>query len=143
MVFIIVYALIMKCPYCGNTSQVTNSRARAKETQTWRRRACLACKQVWTTLEVIDLSSSHRVSDMEGHLQPFSRDKLFISIKDSLQHRKSALQDATALTDTVLYQLLRRNQADIPVSSILKLTHTALKRFDPTAGAVYAARHEL
>jgi transcriptional regulator NrdR family protein len=74
-------------------------------------------------------------------LEPFSRDKLFISIKDSLQHRKTALSDASAITDTVLGQILMQNKAQIELSEVIGLTTDAVGRFDKTAGEVYRAKH--
>lgn len=131
----------MNCPYCKNSTKVTNSRSRAQGTQIWRRRTCKNCAQVWTTLESIDLSTSHRVSGLNNGLEPFSRDELFSSIKDSLQHRKTALSDATALTDTVLARILLQNQAIIPKSEVIAVTSDVLKKFDKVAAAVYAAKH--
>lgn len=133
----------MQCPYCKSTTKVTNSRSRAHGTQIWRRRTCKNCGQIWTTLESIDLSTSHRVSGHNNHLEPLSRDILFSSIKDSLQHRKSALSDATALTDTVLARILRLNKAIIPKSEIITLTADVLKKFDKVASAVYTAKHSV
>lgn len=131
----------MVCPYCSSKTQVTNSRSRAGGTEVWRRRECLSCKQIWTTNEHIDLASSHRIHTSENALEPFSREKLFVSIKDSLAHRKTALEDATALTDTVLAAVLRQKQANIQVSQLISIVHEVLQRFDPTAAAVYSAKH--
>lgn len=131
----------MRCPYCNSSTKVTNSRSTAKSTQTWRRRQCIECDKIWTTTEAIDLSKSHQFSGSDNHLQPFSRDILFISIKDSLQHRKTALSDATALTDTVLGRVLRKNTATLPNSEIVALTYDVIRRFDKIAASVYKASH--
>ena len=133
----------MLCPYCSSKTQVTNSRSRAGGTEVWRRRECLSCKQIWTTNEHIDLASSHRVSSRNNALEPFYREKLFVSIKDSLVHRKTALEDATALTDTVLASVLRQKQATIQLQQLITIVHEVLQRFDPTAAAVYSAKHSI
>jgi len=133
----------MICPYCKNSTKVTNSRSRAKATQIWRRRTCKNCNQSWTTQEVIDLSTTHRVVGVNNHLEPFSRDKLFLSIKDACAHRISALSDATALTDTVLAQVLLQNSAHLTKSTISDITAIVITRFDKTAGAVYQAKHRV
>ncbi len=129
----------MVCPYCSSKTQVTNTRARAKNTQVWRRRVCLKCHQIWTTTEILDLSTTHRVVGIKNHLEPFSRDKLFISIKDACSHRKSALADATAITDTVLARILLLNKAEITKIEIADIAKPIISRFDKIAGAVYAA----
>jgi transcriptional regulator NrdR family protein len=81
------------------------------------------------------------VSTRNNTLEPFYREKLFVSIKDSLAHRKTALEDATALTDTVLAAVLRQKQATIQVSQLISIVQEILQRFDPTAAAVYKAKH--
>jgi transcriptional repressor NrdR len=132
----------MNCPYCKSDSKVSNSRPTAKGTQIWRRRTCKSCGKIWTTQEVIDLSTSHQVTSQNTRSEPFSRDKLFISIKDSCAHRKSALADATALTDTVLGLVLRLNTAVIPEQQLIDMATGVITRFDKTAGAVYRAKHK-
>jgi transcriptional regulator NrdR family protein len=130
----------MTCPFCTGESKVTNSRPSKKHPEIWRRRQCKSCLQIWTTREVVDLSLSHRIITSQNHVEPFQRDKLFISIKDSCAHRKSALADASALTDTVLGRILTQNQATIDVDLLISLTAEIITRFDKTAGAVYRAK---
>jgi transcriptional regulator NrdR family protein len=129
------------CPYCKADTRVTNSRPSAKHPEVWRRRQCKNCLNIWTTREFIDLSTSHRVRDHQNSFEVFSRDKLYLSIKDSLLHRKSATDDATALTDTVLHRVMLIGTADIAVVELVHITQTILRRFDATAGAIYAARY--
>lgn len=131
----------MNCPYCHNPTKVTNSRSRSNNSQIWRRRRCKNCQSIWTTHEQLDPSTSHKIKSKNNSLQPFSRDKLFLSINDSLNHRKTAIDDATALTDTVLQQVLTLKSAIIQITEILTITHHVLANFDPTAAAVYKAKH--
>ena len=74
-------------------------------------------------------------------MQPFSRDKLCISLKDACTHRKTALEDASALTDTVLGQVLALNQPVIHVSQLCTIARQTLNRFDSISAAVYEAKH--
>lgn len=133
----------MNCPYCDAKTQVTNSRSHNNSSGVWRRRACVKCRAIWTTHETIDLSTSHRVRTFKNDIRPISRDKLFVSIKDSCAHRKTALADASALTDTVLSQILALKQPIIEVSHLATTTHQTLSRFDPIAAAVYGAQHSI
>jgi len=132
----------MNCPYCKKDSKVSNSRPTAKGTQIWRRRTCKSCGKIWTTQEVINLATTHQVTKKYSHPEPFSRDKLFLSIKDACAHRKSALSDATALTDTVLAQVLNQNTAVVSEKQLIDITSAVITRFDKTAGAVYRAKHK-
>ena len=136
-----VYAYKMQCPYCSGQTQVTNSRSHNKSPLVWRRRQCKNCGSIWTTREYIDLSTSHRVLNRHKHLQDFSRDILFLSIKDSLSHRKDAVRDAGALTDTVLSRVLAQKQITIKTTTIIEVTREVLYRFDRTAAAVYRAKN--
>jgi transcriptional regulator NrdR family protein len=87
------------------------------------------------------MSTTHRVVTSQKHYEPFQRDILFESIKDSCAHRKTALDDATALTDTVLSLLLRQFSSELEKPLIATVTHEVLSRFDPIAAAVYHAKH--
>lgn len=135
----------MKCIYCSADTKVTNSRLQKRKNNTWRRRQCTSCESVFTSIESPDLESSimvlHQIDDKEA-LEPFSRDKLLLSIHDSLRHRKTALDDATALTDTIISQALPLvSEALINASQLAKISHKILKRFDHVAATHYLAFH--
>lgn len=78
----------------------------------------------------------------EGRLQPFSRDNLFMSIYDSLRHRRTALDDATALSSTVLrklYPLIKK--ARLERKDIVETAAQTLDKFDKVAATHYRAFH--
>ncbi len=132
----------MVCIYCGNKTQVTNSRPQKRLNRTWRRRECLSCGAVFSTSESADYESSIVVRADHARPQPFSRDKLFASILQAVGHRKTAVADAGALTDTIIAQLLRSTaQAAISPSAIILATFTVLERFDGVAAVQYQAYH--
>lgn len=131
----------MKCPYCASPSSVTNSRSRASGMQTWRRRECDQCHALWTTHEIIEPRSAYHVIRVKKRSEPFSRDKLFVSIMNALSHRKTALPDSSGLTETILHRIYLLQQASLTPNTIAKLTHETLLRFDATAAAVYQATH--
>jgi hypothetical protein len=65
-----------------------------------------------------------------------------MSIYDSLKHRKSALNDATGLTDTVISQLYPlMSDAVIEKTAITEVTGVILHRFDKAAATHYQAFH--
>lgn len=133
----------MVCIYCGGDTQVTNSRPQKRLNHIWRRRKCLNCEAIFSTSEAPDLAASWRILKSTG-LEPFSRDNLFLSLYDSLRHRKTAQSDATALTDTIVSNVthhisngqLERNQLTSEATEVLK-------RFDNVAATHYAAFHPL
>lgn len=130
----------MYCPFCKTKSHVTNSRLTAKGTQVWRRRACSACHALWSSKEVISLEDTHLVVSTTSS-GPFSQDKLFLSIKSSLQHRKTATKDARGLTDTIINTVLLLKSPVVQRDKLITICYTCLRRFDTTASAVYKATH--
>lgn len=131
----------MVCIYCGNKTQVTNSRHQKRTNSVWRRRICLDCQAIVSTTETIDLSTAVIVIDKTSH-KPFSRDKLFISIHDSCKHRKTALTDAIALTDTIISLILPQiKHASVTKLDIKQTSHKVLENFDIAAAIQYQAYH--
>ena len=129
---------LMYCPYCNSATKVTNSRSHNKNKAVWRRRQCKNCDAIWSTDEKYDLHTTHMIkSTSQNHMEPFSRDLLFVSIRASLIHRKSPTQDASALTDTIIGQVLSLNQSEIDSAELRQLTYDTLHKFDKTAAAVY------
>lgn len=75
-------------------------------------------------------------------LKPFSRDKLFLSLHNSCQHRKTALRDAQGLTDTIIKKLPAYIEAGtLTNTAISRVAQVALNRFDAVASAHYQAVH--
>lgn len=75
-------------------------------------------------------------------LEPFLRDKLFLSIHKSLSHRKTALGDASALTDTILARVLTASDRGIiNLNDLRRASWQILAGFDKAAGVHYAAFH--
>lgn len=134
----------MVCIYCGHDSKVTNSRPNKRSGQIWRRRQCTACGRVWSTYEAADYGSLIVVQSKTGELSPLSRDKLLISLYNSLKHRSDALGDATALCNTVLPLLLAaQHDGSLSRFRVSQTVAEVLDRFDMAAGVHYRAIHHL
>ena len=132
----------MVCIYCGNETQVINSRLQRRQNQVWRRRKCLSCGATFTTHELASYEGSWRVKTESGKLIPFNKNKLFLSLYKSLEHRKTAMEDASALTETTLGKLQSSTQDGLVVATdIIKTAQTILKHFDTAASVHYAAFH--
>lgn len=141
----------MVCIYCGGKTQVTNSRAQKRVNHVWRRRECYNCHAAFTTQEAVDYSGSIVVRPERAagqsikHLpsSPFSRDKLYVSVLKALGHRMTAVDDATALTNTIIGRLLTGTTgAVITPATIIVITHETLARFDTAAAVQYRAYHQ-
>ena len=133
----------MVCIYCSEPTQVTNSRHQKRSNTVWRRRRCTRCAALFTTTESPDSGKALSVTSGSSS-QAFLRDNLLLSVYESLKHRKTALADATALTDTILITIYATaNDATIARDSIVDITSTVLKRFDAAAATSYSAFHPL
>jgi transcriptional regulator NrdR family protein len=132
----------MVCYYCGGATSVTNSRFQKRSNRVWRRRRCDDCGNVITTLEALDYTVSITFKTNTGRLEPFLRDKLFVAVFRSLEHRKTAVADATALTETIMSGLngCMTNGA-VERDRLTSLATAVLQRFDPAAGVHYQAFH--
>jgi len=134
----------MVCIHCGSETQVTNSRLQKRSNQVWRRRQCLNCGAVFTTGESAQYNAAWAVSSKTGSIQPFSRDKLFLSLHNSCLHRQKALIDASALTETIIKKVSAQILDGVVDSRIIaQVAQVALNRFDKAASVHYQAFHAL
>jgi len=133
----------MVCPYCGTGTEVVNSRKQRRTNSIWRRRKCTACAAVFTSTEGADLQTALRVGKADGTLEPFSRDRLFISIYESCKHRETAATDASSVTQLVINRLLAAQEEPglLPRPIIISTTIAALSPFDSAAATAYGAYH--
>jgi len=133
----------MVCVQCGQKTQIINSRSQLRVNQVWRRRKCLKCGSIFSTHEGADYAAIWAVKNAKGQLSPFLRDKLFLSLLRSCQHRASAVADAGALADTIIKKLLTQaKNGSIDSLQIVQTAQVALNRFDTVASVHYAAFHK-
>ncbi len=134
----------MVCTYCGGKTQVVNSRHQIKSNQVWRRRQCLDCTALFTSEEKVAYALAWVVYT-GGSFEPFSRDKLLLSLHESCEHRENALSDAQGLTETVINKLPAHIMHDNPGTlfndDIARIAHVALNRFDQAAAVRYYSLH--
>jgi transcriptional repressor NrdR len=132
----------MVCIYCGEKTEIINSRPQHRSNNVWRRRQCNSCKSIFTTAESVDYATAWTVRSLSGRYEPFSRDKLFISIFESCKHRKRPLNDATDLTQTVIKKLLSEvKDGSMRAPDISRVTQVVLNRFDQAASVYYQSFH--
>jgi transcriptional regulator NrdR family protein len=132
----------MVCIYCGGKTRVSNSRPLVRSNQIWRRRTCKTCGAVFTTIEENDARQTWVVKSSDRPPVGFVREKLFLSIYESLRHRPTALYDAKHLTQTIINNLGRTTKNGIIEASTIKnMVVVSLNRFDRVASTHYKAFH--
>lgn len=130
----------MVCIYCNGKTRVFNSRRQVRNNNVWRRRKCLSCGAIFTSVESPDLSSSLSVNRM-GVYEPFLEDLLFTEILLALQDRKDCYSATRELTNSVIRNLIREEGASFTPHQISAATSKILKRFNRRAYQRYAADH--
>jgi transcriptional regulator NrdR family protein len=128
----------MVCINCGNETKVFNSRLNKKTNSVWRRRRCLSCSSSFTTKERPNLSGSLIIEATDGSISQFSRDKLYLSIFQCLEHNYDAVDKATTLTETVIGKLTSYiSFGYVSSSDIRHIVQVALSRYDNLASIKY------
>ncbi|HYF97091.1 MAG TPA: hypothetical protein VD947_03575 [Patescibacteria group bacterium] len=131
----------MRCLFCQSDTSVEISRPSRKSSAVWRRRQCNACYKAFSTREKPDLSLSVTVKKPSGQNEPFSEDKLLISVYDCLSHRKDALEASRALIDTIVRLILPVKTVEVSSIEIRTVVLKVLKHFDKAAYTYYQAHH--
>jgi len=130
----------MVCVYCGARTNVVNSRLRHKTNEVWRRRRCLQCQAIISTTESVEYHSAWQVKSDSTGLEPFSRDKLFLSLYSSMRHRISAIDDANSLATTIIGRLRPTvTRGIVRPGDIYAVASIVLSRFDSTSFNTYRA----
>jgi transcriptional regulator NrdR family protein len=132
----------MVCIYCGHATAVTNSRLNQRTNETWRRRACTACKAIFTSYEAAALDGSIVVQYTQKDLRPFSRDQLYLDVYASCKHLAEASRLATELTRVIIGKLIPQAVGGVLTRDMVTAECVAvLGRFNGAAAAIYNAYH--
>lgn len=76
-----------------------------------------------------------------GKIRPFSREKLFISLVKACDHRPDGVNDASALTGTVMGKIAETMKEEpIATKLIATLAAESLQNFDQAAFMAYTSR---
>ena len=128
----------MVCIYCQSKTTIINSRYNKELHKTWRRHKCKSCHTIFTTYETIDFKQSIKISNNSGHIEPFNKNQLFLSIYKSVEHLDNALSAAEIVTDAVLRRIFTiDNLPVIKSSELARITALVLKRYDAAATIRY------
>lgn len=133
----------MFCTNCFHRhTSVVNSRPHRARPSVWRRRKCMQCGTIFTTIERPSLSKGVKVMSNGKHV-PFNLGRLTVSIAASFDHAPlEGKEHAMALAETVEVTLSSQLR-EISVEDIEAVTHQILRRFDEVAALQYAAKHRL
>lgn len=127
----------MRCPFCSaKETRVIDSRNLGEGYQVRRRRACMACKERFTTYESAQLSLP-RVIKSDGRREPFSEDKLRAGMLRALEKRPvstDSIEDAISAIERRLREsgdreVLSRKVGELVMEKLRELDQVAYVRF--------------
>lgn len=127
----------MVCPYCTSPTHVTNSRRRRLGYSIWRRRECLTCQQVFSTLEYPIVEKIIVLKTLEGRLKPLKQINVYTTVFQALGGLKAASETAQHLTETCLNKILQQGEPVVSEKHLQKIIFATLKAYQHTAAQRY------
>lgn len=116
----------MQCPYCGEDSNVTETRE-AADGQLRRRRVCNSCRRRFTTYERVG-QPSLKVEKRDGSSEPFDGDKLLLALSRVSAHRGHKDDVMRRVARDIEAALVDAGQRSVTWSAIVS---AALRRLEP------------
>ena len=124
----------MNCPFCAHEdTKVLESRLADDALR--RRRECLKCSTRFTTYERASFNLT--VQKKDGSIQPFSSEKMLLSVQRALG--KASDEKVTQIARTVEQRVLRSKKTPIKTSYIGTIVMRELKRVDTMAYMRFAS----
>ena len=129
----------MKCPFCGHIdSRVMDSRPADDYASIRRRRECLACKQRFTTYELVERVPLV-VIKRDGSRQAFDRNKILNGLLKSCEKRPVSLRRLEQIADEIEQQLANGLDREIESRLIGELAMDKLREVDEVAYIRFAS----
>ncbi|MCX7084538.1 MAG: transcriptional regulator NrdR [Methylococcales bacterium] len=129
----------MRCPFCAaQETRVLDSRLINDGDQVRRRRECNACKERFTTFEMVELNLP-RIIKRDGNREPFDESKLRSGMLKALEKRP-VNTDAIELAITrIKKELMERGDREIPVLELGEKVMKELRALDHVAFVRFAS----
>lgn len=129
----------MRCPFCGDAdTRVIDSRLSQEGDQVRRRRECVACKERFTTFEVVELNLP-RVIKKDGTRQPFNEDKLRGGMLRALEKRPVSAEQVEAALTRIKKRLMARGEREVSSPEVGECVMQELRALDHVAYVRFAS----
>ncbi|MEW6078588.1 MAG: transcriptional regulator NrdR [Thermodesulfobacteriota bacterium] len=129
----------MKCPFCGGLeNKVIDSRLSREDTETRRRRECLACQRRFTTYEHVE-KVPIMIVKKDGRREPFLKEKVRVGIHSACQKRPISTNAIEAFIDELERDLMETGENEIPSSIIGEKVMKKLHALDDVAYVRFAS----
>lgn len=129
----------MRCPFCSaQDTRVIDSRLADDGDQVKRRRECLACKERFTTFEVVELSLP-RIIKRNGAREAFNETKLRAGIQRALEKRPVKVDEVEAAISRIKKALVGKGEREIHANELGELVMKELSILDHVAFVRFAS----
>jgi transcriptional repressor NrdR len=129
----------MHCPFCSaEDTRVVDTRLVDDGDQVKRRRECVACKERFTTFEVVELILP-RVIKRNGARQSFDEKKLRAGMQRALEKRPVHADDVEAALSRIRKILMAKGEREIAALELGELVMKELKALDHVAFVRFAS----
>jgi len=129
----------MRCPFCSaQDTRVVDSRLVDEGDQVKRRRECLACKERFTTFEVVELSLP-RIIKRNGARETFAEAKLRAGMQRALEKRPVNVDEIEAAISRIKKSLVGKGEREIHANELGELVMKELSALDHVAFVRFAS----
>lgn len=129
----------MRCPFCAvHDTRVVDSRLASEGDQVKRRRECPACKERFTTYEVIELTLP-KIIKRDGAREVFDEKKLLSGINRALEKRPVKSEDVDAAISRIKKALTATGEREIKADTLGEFVMKELSSLDHVAFVRFAS----
>lgn len=129
----------MRCPFCSaHDTRVIDTRLADDGDQVKRRRECVACKERFTTFEVVELTLP-RIIKRTGVRETFDEGKLRSGMQRALEKRPVTVDAVEAAISRIKKALVSKGEREIPAHELGELVMKELSVLDRVAFVRFAS----
>ena len=129
----------MRCPFCfADETRVIDSRLANEGEQVRRRRECFACKERFTTYEIVEVNMP-RIIKRDNGREPFKEDKLRAGMLHALEKRPVDSNEIESAISRIKRQLIITGEREIAATLLGEMVMKELSQLDPVAFVRFAS----
>lgn len=129
----------MRCPFCSaQDTRVIDTRLADDGEQVKRRRECVACKERFTTFEVVELTMP-RIIKRNGAREAFNEVKLRAGMQRALEKRPVEVDAVEVAINRIKKSLVGKGEREVHANDLGELVMKELSALDHVAFVRFAS----
>lgn len=129
----------MRCPFCSaHDTRVIDSRLADDGSQVKRRRECTACKERFTTYEMVELTLP-RIIKRNGVREIFDEKKLRAGMQRALEKRPVGVDEVEAAVNRIKKAMLSKGEREVTAQELGEWVMKELSALDHVAFVRFAS----